>query len=481
MSSDRDYRHSDRREDRRSHKHQSRKDRYSQDQSEHSTYDNEEPPAIPESLRQRFQRLASPDVQAMAMDDDFMVDNVPLVEDFADHLIPLHIRVDKFFDDIRVDDRVAAQVRTTSAIMIEIELLCMTTRFRRILETLKLGRFKVMHDRTIFDYHSGDIIEVEVAKLDDPQQRLGFEIIVEQAPLTATQLPLYYRNAARRRQQVERQSNSRLSKPFPTKLFAENAEICCLAANPSAVHVYGFPRRLPESVIPSLHRRHPLRPEGETAESLRNQQHAQVAEMHVRRAGEYIRNQKNFEAIQCCNTALQLQPENLDALLGRAIAANNMENFAGAIADLDRILKAAPNHSRALGIIDKVLVQQAEKYKVYESLEEKEDFEAAIEAYERALKFAPENFGAQNGLKNLKKSGSNSKNGSSLSSRFQNVAKLSSGTEIVDLTGDDDNQAPKSSQQTIQKTREEDDPIARKKRLAELENFKAMLAKRVKR
>ncbi|KAI6219469.1 Tetratricopeptide repeat protein 14 isoform X2 [Aphelenchoides besseyi] len=475
MSSDGDYRHrhSDRREERRSHKHQSRKDRYSQDHSQHASYNNEEPPAIPESLRRRFQRLASPDVQALPL-DDFMVDNVPLVEDFTDDLIPLHVRVNKFFNDIRVGDRVAAQVRTTSAIMIEIELLCLTTRFRRILETLKLGRFKVMHDRTVFDYHSGDIIEVEVAKLDDPQQRLGFETIVEQAPLTTTQLPLYYRNAARRRQQLERQSNARLSKPLPTGLFAENAEICCLAANPSAVHVYGFPRRLPESVIPSLHRRHPLRPEGETAESLRNQQHAQVAEMHIRRAGDYIRNQKNFEAIQCCNTALQLQPENLDALLGRAIAANNMENFAGAIADLDRILKVESNHSRALGIIDKVLVQHAEK------LEEKEDFEAAIGAYERALKFAPDNSGAQIGLKKLRNRGSGSQNGNSLSSRFRNGAKLSSGTDVVDLTGDDDQEAT-SSQQTKQKTREEDDPIARKKRLAELENFKAMLAKRVKR
>ncbi|KAI6197706.1 hypothetical protein M3Y94_01257000 [Aphelenchoides besseyi] len=435
MSSDGDYRHrhSDRREERRSHKHQSRKDRYSQDHSQHASYNNEEPPAIPESLRRRFQRLASPDVQALPL-DDFMVDNVPLVEDFTDDLIPLHVRVNKFFNDIRVGDRVAAQVRTTSAIMIEIELLCLTTRFRRILETLKLGR----------------------------------------APLTTTQLPLYYRNAARRRQQLERQSNARLSKPLPTGLFAENAEICCLAANPSAVHVYGFPRRLPESVIPSLHRRHPLRPEGETAESLRNQQHAQVAEMHIRRAGDYIRNQKNFEAIQCCNTALQLQPENLDALLGRAIAANNMENFAGAIADLDRILKVESNHSRALGIIDKVLVQHAEK------LEEKEDFEAAIGAYERALKFAPDNSGAQIGLKKLRNRGSGSQNGNSLSSRFRNGAKLSSGTDVVDLTGDDDQEAT-SSQQTKQKTREEDDPIARKKRLAELENFKAMLAKRVKR
>lgn len=38
-----------------------------------------------------------------------------------------------------------------------------------------------------------------------------------------------------------------------------------------------------------------------------------------------------------------------------------MENFASAIMDLDRILELDPAHARARTIIDRILVQQAEK------------------------------------------------------------------------------------------------------------------------
>jgi hypothetical protein len=42
-------------------------------------------------------------------------------------------------------------------------------------------------------------------------------------------------------------------------------------------------------------------------------------------------------------------------------SANNMENFVSAINDLDHIIRIAPQHGRARSIIDKVLIQQAEK------------------------------------------------------------------------------------------------------------------------
>lgn len=48
-------------------------------------------------------------------------------------------------------------------------------------------------------------------------------------------------------------------------------------------------------------------------------------------------------------------------VLNLDFSANNMENFASAVIDLDKILEIAPQHKRALSIIDKVLIQQAEK------------------------------------------------------------------------------------------------------------------------
>ncbi|KAI6234763.1 Tetratricopeptide repeat protein 14 isoform X3 [Aphelenchoides fujianensis] len=424
-------------------------------------------PRIPESLRKRFQRLGQPDVHELPL-DDYALDNVPLLEEFADGVLSLHERAAKFFEDVRPTDRIAAQVRATSAVMIEVELLCTTARFRRNLEPLKLGRFKIMHDRTDHAFHSGDLLEVRVETVDDPVQRLTFSIDLEKAPLTPKQLPS---NAAARRRQADGPASSSTAADHPAALaaiFGENADVCRLAANPSAVHVYGFPRRLPESLVPALRRKHPLRPPDETAESLREQQHALVAEMQIRRAGEYIRNHQNFEAIQCCNSALNVQPNNLDALLGRAIAANNMENFASAVLDLDRILKAAPDHPRARSIIDKVLVQHGEK------LEEQKDFEAAVKQFERALDFAPTNADAQTALNRVRRGAA--KNGKV----DRNGRKQA---DVVDLTEDDEADGAATKNRRLAKRPDDpaDDPLERKRRLAEFEKFKAQLAKRVKR
>jgi hypothetical protein len=104
------------------------------------------------------------------------------------------------------------------------------------------------------------------------------------------------------------------------KSFEERVDIRSIVCNPNAPYAYGFPRRVHESCIPSLFARRPLKPENETAESLRDLQQAQLVEVQIRRSADYIRQGQNFEAIQCCNHALNLMPDNTDALLGRAIA-----------------------------------------------------------------------------------------------------------------------------------------------------------------
>jgi hypothetical protein len=127
------------------------------------------------------------------------------------------------------------------------------------------------------------------------------------------------------------------------KSLEERSDIRSISCNPNAPYAYGFPRRVMESCILSLFKKKPLKPggflelnisfdysttfiltysftEGESAESLRDKQQAQLVEIQIRRAGDYIRQGQNFEAIQCCNNALNMMPESTDALLGRAIA-----------------------------------------------------------------------------------------------------------------------------------------------------------------
>lgn len=117
--------------------------------------------------------------------------------------------------------------------------------------------------------------------------------------------------------QAERARSSR--SPSPTLRFDELSVTRRLLQNPTACYAFGFPRRIDFSALPAFRGRQ-IRPRAESAQSLRDQQQAGLAETQIRRAGQFLREGLNFEAIQCCNNALKMDPGSVDALLGRSIA-----------------------------------------------------------------------------------------------------------------------------------------------------------------
>jgi hypothetical protein len=96
--------------------------------------------------------------------------------------------------------------------------------------------------------------------------------------------------------------------------------------------------------------------------------------------------------------------------------------------------------------------------------EESGDYDSAIKAYERALKFAADNQDAVQALSRLqlKKPGKN-------------------GSAVIDLTGDADNSRRTSTSSNSRQSFTDQDALARRKRIAEFEKLKEKLAKKTKR
>ncbi|CAD5212150.1 unnamed protein product [Bursaphelenchus xylophilus] len=424
---------------RNSHKDEKYRSRKSSSKSEP---DKDRPFEVPFALQEVFDALPQASSQPPLV--EFDKNNIPLFEQLAQGHLDCQEMQNRFYEDIRPGDRLLARVRTANAIMLDVELLCTMNRIRRILSEAGLGRFKIMHDRTEYAYHTNDLIEVIVDQtfVDQPDapQKIKLSVPPERAPLKTAELPSFYRKATAPQKEGEEKSE----KP---QRFDEYPEVRAMIANPSANYALGFPRRLDSTALKVFEGKR-LRPENESVESLKERQLSELAVGQITKAGAFIKEGLNFEAIQACNNALRHQPDNTDALLGRAIAAHNMDNIVSAIIDLEKVLETKPNHERAKKILAKVLLEKGEE------AEEKLDNSLAKESYEKALQHDPNLEEATHALERL----------------AQKPTRKRKNHDVIDLTEEKPQIKrvdPKSAEE-LEKNR---------KKLAEIEKFKEKLKK----
>ncbi|CAD5207685.1 unnamed protein product [Bursaphelenchus okinawaensis] len=423
-----------------SHRSSTKHDRRSKHRDDDSS--DYRPFEVPERLQQAFDSLP---ISNQAKLVEFEKDDLPLFENLAKicgsskgHGLSAQELQDRFFEDIREGDKLLVRVRSANAIMLDVEMLCMVSRFRRLLQDAGLGRFKIMHDRTDYVYHTNDIIEVIVDQVlkgqTENSQKIKLKVLLGTAPIQPNQAPLYYRTATKPE-----------SDEKPAK-FEEIMSVQSMLSNPSANYALGFPRRIDQTVLPKF-RGKTVRPVGETIESLKELQLSDVAKEQITKAGNFIKDGRNFEAIQACNMALKNQPDHLDALLGRAIAAHNMDNIESAIIDLEKILSIKPEHERATKILAKVLVAKAEE------AEDKNDKKSASQLFSAALKHDP-----------------------SLPEASEGLERCSKGTEKkrkiheIDLTKDESKPIKRMARST-------EEMEENRRKLAEIEKFKQRLMK----
>lgn len=128
------------------------------------------PCVVPPRLRDAFQALPKAQFERPLV--EFAQDDLPPLEVLCStgHRLSAQEQQDQFLADVQPGCRLCAQVRSASAIMLDVELVCTLGEFKRLLINSALGRvsagsqarrlqFKILHDRSAYAYHTGDLIE----------------------------------------------------------------------------------------------------------------------------------------------------------------------------------------------------------------------------------------------------------------------------------------------------------------------------------
>jgi len=126
-------------------------------------------------------------------------------------------------------------------------------------------------------------------------------------------------------------------------------------------------------------------PEKEYAEGLKKWQTQKLAHQSVAQGVDYFKQGKEIEAMQHFSRALQIDPNNVEALVARGALYANKENFKKAIKDFEDALSSNPNHNNARNYLLETLLTFGK------SCEDNRKLEEACSHYNYALDIDSEN------------------------------------------------------------------------------------------
>uniref|UniRef100_T1INB4 Uncharacterized protein n=1 Tax=Strigamia maritima TaxID=126957 RepID=T1INB4_STRMM len=147
------------------------------------------------------------------------------------------------------------------------------------------------------------------------------------------------------------------------------------------------------SLMSGLHEKEYVKEE--YAISLRKEQAAKWALQSVADGISHFKAGRHTEAFQCLNKALQIDPENVEALVARgALFANNC-NFTRALEDFELAIEINPKHHNARKYMVETLVALGRQH------EDKSDNKMAYKLFYKALQFNPDHREANEAIRLL--------------------------------------------------------------------------------
>ena len=120
------------------------------------------------------------------------------------------------------------------------------------------------------------------------------------------------------------------------------------------------------------------------------QQGSPAAALLLSRGERDLQNNADDEALADFDAALELEPEYAEGYNHRAVARAALGNFAGAIRDIEEVLKREPRHFSALEGLSHIAEQQR-------------DWDGALKAWQKALDIDPRTPGGLDRLEMLQK------------------------------------------------------------------------------
>ncbi|KAB0373988.1 hypothetical protein FD755_014244 [Muntiacus reevesi] len=326
----------------------------------------------------------APATAEVSEDNDDCYAVMPPLEQFME--IPSMDRRELFFRDIERGDIVIGRISSIREFGFFMVLICLGSGIMRDISHLEITALCPLRDMPSISnhgdplsyYQTGDIIRAGIKDIDRYHEKLAVSLYSSSLPphlsgiklgvISSEELPLYYRKS------VELNSNSLES--------YENIMQSSLGfVNPGVVEFLLGKLGIDESNPPSLMRGLQSKnfSEDDFASALRKKQSASWALKCVKIGVDYFKVGRHVDAMNEYNKALEIDKQNVEALVARGALYATKGSLNKAIEDFELALENCPTHRNARKYLCQTLVERGGQ------LEEEEKFLNAESYYKKAL------------------------------------------------------------------------------------------------
>ncbi|XP_067392573.1 tetratricopeptide repeat protein 14 isoform X2 [Emydura macquarii macquarii] len=308
---------------------------------------------------------------------------MPPLEQFME--VPSEDRRELFFRDIERGDVVIGRISSIREFGFFMVLICLGSGIIREISNLEITALCPLrdvpshssHGDPLSYYQTGDIIQAAIKDIDRYHEKLTLSLHSSALPpnlsstklgvISSEELPLHYRRS------VEVASTS--------ETYEKVLHHSLGFANPAVVEFLLGKLGLSESSPPSLMRSLQSKNfnEEDFAFALRKKQSASWALKCVKIGVDYFKVGRHVEAMNEYNKALEIDAQNVEALVARGALYATKESLNKAIDDFEVALENCPTHRNARKYLCQTLVERGGQ------LEEEDKLLNAESCYKKAL------------------------------------------------------------------------------------------------
>ncbi|XP_061861731.1 tetratricopeptide repeat protein 14 isoform X1 [Colius striatus] len=308
---------------------------------------------------------------------------MPPLERFME--VPREDRREFFFRDIERGDIVIGRITSIREFGFFMVLICLGSGIIREISDLDLTALCPLrdvppqsnHGDPLSYYQTGDLIRAAVKDVDRYHEKLTVSLYSSALPpnlsstklgvITSDDFPLHYRRS--------------LEVANTGETFEEVLHRSPGFANPFLVEYLAEKLGLSESNPPSLMRSLQIKnfSEEDFAPALRKKQSASWALKCVKAGVDYFKVGRHVEAMNEYNKALEIDPQNVEALVARGALYATKGSLNKAISDFEIALENCPTHRNARKYLCQTLVERGGQ------LEEEDKLLNAESYYKKAL------------------------------------------------------------------------------------------------
>ncbi|KAF0041787.1 hypothetical protein F2P81_005319 [Scophthalmus maximus] len=272
------------------------------------------------------------------------------------------------YRDLERGDMVVGRINNIREYGFFLTLLCMAGGLRRDIEDLELSALCHIreipstgnHDDPLSYYQVGDFIRAGVKDIDRYQEKITVSLQpaslspslghIKLGVVTKEELPVHYRRSVR--------AASDCSETYECILMS-----CHGYHNPSVVDYLLEKVRISDTHPPSMMRglQSKLFQPEDFASAIRKKQSASWALKCVRAGVDHFKHGRHVEAMNEYNKALDIDTNNVEALVARGALYANKGGIVKAITDFEQALESCPDHRNAKKYLCQTLVERGKQ------------------------------------------------------------------------------------------------------------------------